>query len=114
MFNRILVIGATGLLGRPVVERLTKDGHTVGILTRSAEKAQTMFGGTVEIAERIDDQHRRRPFGNGGVRRGAHQPLAGNGVHRNEPRHRGGTRSARTHRLRHRDDAQRRESLVRR
>jgi nucleoside-diphosphate-sugar epimerase len=26
-------------LGRPVVERLTKGGHTVRILTRSAEKA---------------------------------------------------------------------------
>lgn len=51
MFDRILVIGATGLLGRPVVDRLTDRGHTVRILTRSAAKAQTMFGGTVEIAE---------------------------------------------------------------
>jgi len=51
MFSRILVIGATGLLGRPVVNRLTEGGHTVRILTRSAEKAHTMFGGAVEIAE---------------------------------------------------------------
>ena len=51
MFNRMLVIGATGLLGKPVVERLTNAGHTVRVLTRNAEKVQTMFGSTVEIAE---------------------------------------------------------------
>ena len=51
MFNRMLVIGATGLLGRPVVNRLTAGGHALRILTRSAEKAQTMFGGAMEIAE---------------------------------------------------------------
>lgn len=59
MFDRILVIGATGLLGRPVVERLTKGGHTVRILTRSAGKAHSMFGDAVEFAEgsatKIDD-----------------------------------------------------------
>ena len=51
MFDRILVIGATGLLGRPVVNRLTEAGQTVRILARSAEKAHTMFGNAVEIAE---------------------------------------------------------------
>ena len=51
MFNRMLVIGATGLLGKPVVERLTNAGHTIRILTRSAERAHAMFGSTVEIAE---------------------------------------------------------------
>jgi uncharacterized protein YbjT (DUF2867 family) len=51
MFNRILVIGGTGLLGRPVVERLTEGGHPVRILTRTGEKARKMFGGTVEITE---------------------------------------------------------------
>jgi uncharacterized protein YbjT (DUF2867 family) len=59
MFNRILVIGATGLLGRPVVNRLVEGGHTVRILSRSAEKTHAMFGGAVEIAEgsatNIDD-----------------------------------------------------------
>ena len=49
--GRILVLGATGLLGRPVVERLTRDGHTVRILTRSPESARTMFGTAVEITE---------------------------------------------------------------
>lgn len=51
MFNRILVIGGTGLLGRPVVERLTEGGHTVRILTRSVGKTKGMFGDTVEVAE---------------------------------------------------------------
>lgn len=59
MFDRILVIGATGLLGRPVVERFIEGGQTVRILTRSAEKAQSMFGGAVEISQgsatNIDD-----------------------------------------------------------
>jgi len=51
MFNRILVIGATGLLGRPVVDRLIEGGHSVRTLTRSADKTHAMFGGAVEIAE---------------------------------------------------------------
>ena len=51
MFSRILVIGATGLLGRPVVERLAKSGRTVRVLTRSAEEVHKMFGRAVEIAE---------------------------------------------------------------
>ncbi len=59
MFNRILVIGATGLLGRPVVDRFIASGHTVRILTRSADKAQKMFGDAVEISQgsatNIDD-----------------------------------------------------------
>ena len=48
--NRILVIGATGLLGKPVVERLTNAGHTVRVLTRSAEKAREVFGDNAESA----------------------------------------------------------------
>jgi len=59
MFNRILVIGGTGLLGRPVVNRLIEAGHTVRILSRSADKVHRIFGDTVEIAEgsatNIDD-----------------------------------------------------------
>ncbi len=59
MFNRILVIGATGLLGRPVVDRLIESGQPVRILTRSAAKGQAMFGDSVDITEgsatNIDD-----------------------------------------------------------
>jgi len=35
MFRRILVIGATGMLGRPAVNRVTEGGRTVQILTRT-------------------------------------------------------------------------------
>jgi uncharacterized protein YbjT (DUF2867 family) len=51
MFDRILVIGATGLLGKPVVERLIQSGQPVRILTRSPEQAEALFGGAVEYAE---------------------------------------------------------------
>ena len=39
MFIRILVIDATGLLGRPVVDNLTEGRRTIRILTRSTERA---------------------------------------------------------------------------
>ena len=59
MFDRILVIGATGLLGKPVVERLLQRGQPVRILTRSPAKAEALFGGSIEYAEgsatEIDD-----------------------------------------------------------
>ncbi len=51
MFHKILIIGATGLLGRPVVDRLVEDGQSVRVLTRNTEKARAMFGDTVEIIE---------------------------------------------------------------
>lgn len=51
MSDRILVLGGTGMLGRPVVHCLTDRGHTIRILTRNVPKAQKMFGDTVEIAE---------------------------------------------------------------
>ena len=50
MSNRVLVLGGTGMLGRPVVNRLTEDGHAVRVLTRSVEKAREVFGDTVEFA----------------------------------------------------------------
>jgi len=51
MLSRILVLGGTGMLGRPVVNRLTDKGHAVRLLTRSVEKTKGVFGDTVEIAE---------------------------------------------------------------
>jgi uncharacterized protein YbjT (DUF2867 family) len=48
---RVLVLGATGTLGRPVVRSLVDGGHPVHILTRSAEKARAVFGETVEAVE---------------------------------------------------------------
>lgn len=47
---RILVLGGTGMLGKPVVERLLDD-HEVRLLTRSASKARRMFGDAIETTE---------------------------------------------------------------
>jgi uncharacterized protein YbjT (DUF2867 family) len=49
--KRVLVLGATGVLGNPVVRSLAARGYTVRILARNAEKARRMFGSTVEVVE---------------------------------------------------------------
>ncbi|MCP4655590.1 MAG: NAD(P)H-binding protein [bacterium] len=49
MSRQILVLGATGLLGQPVVRGLVDKGHRVRVLARTDEKAREMFGDTVEI-----------------------------------------------------------------
>lgn len=49
MSNRVLVLGATGTLGRPVANHLAERGHAVRVLARNADKARRMFGSTVEI-----------------------------------------------------------------
>lgn len=46
----VLVAGATGGVGQLVVANLITAGYPVRVLTRSPEKAQTMFPGEVEIA----------------------------------------------------------------
>ncbi len=46
----VLVAGATGGVGQLSVAHLLSAGYRVRVLTRSAEKAQTMFAGKVEIA----------------------------------------------------------------
>ncbi|NJM98634.1 MAG: SDR family oxidoreductase [Phormidesmis sp. RL_2_1] len=46
----VLVAGATGGVGQLVVAGLLTAGYRVRVLTRSAQKAQTMFAGKVEIA----------------------------------------------------------------
>ncbi len=47
----ILVIGATGMLGKPVAYRLRKDGFTVRIMTREINKAQKQFDESYEIVK---------------------------------------------------------------
>jgi uncharacterized protein YbjT (DUF2867 family) len=49
MSKQLLILGATGMLGRPVARCLVDKGHQVRILVRSAEKAVHMFGDAVEI-----------------------------------------------------------------
>lgn len=48
--QRILVIGATGMLGKPVAQQLQTDGFTVRILARSVPKAQATLGEGYEYA----------------------------------------------------------------
>ncbi len=54
--KRILVIGGTGMLGKPVAEKLQADGFTVRLLARSPEKAQRLLGDGYEIVKGdVDD-----------------------------------------------------------
>jgi uncharacterized protein YbjT (DUF2867 family) len=47
--QRILVIGGTGMLGKPVAERLKADGFDVRLLARDPEKARRLLGEGYEI-----------------------------------------------------------------
>ncbi|MGH9459062.1 MAG: SDR family oxidoreductase, partial [Thermoanaerobaculia bacterium] len=52
--TRIAVIGATGMLGRPVVRKLVETGWDVAALTRSPEKAEALEGVRVVRADLFD------------------------------------------------------------
>lgn len=43
MKKKILVIGATGMLGKPVARRLKEDGFSVCIMTRDVHKTREQF-----------------------------------------------------------------------
>ncbi len=47
--TRLLVIGGTGLLGRPTTERLRDDGFDVRVLARDPERAGQRLGDEVEV-----------------------------------------------------------------
>ncbi len=51
MNKKILVIGATGLIGSAVARQLNADGYDVIVLTRKREKARKLFPAEVEIIE---------------------------------------------------------------
>ena len=51
MQKRILVLGGTGILGKPVVQQLQKDGFQVRVLTRDVEKVKGQFDGSVEVVQ---------------------------------------------------------------
>ena len=56
MENRILVVGATGLLGEPVAIQLQQSGFRVRLLVRDIEHASGRFGDDFEIVKgNIDD-----------------------------------------------------------
>jgi uncharacterized protein YbjT (DUF2867 family) len=64
--QKIAVIGATGMIGRPVTEELVKAGFEVTIITRNVQKAARMFPGvnvvygdifkTVTLVKALTDQ----------------------------------------------------------
>jgi uncharacterized protein YbjT (DUF2867 family) len=47
--TRILVLGGTGLLGRPVVDRLVADGRLVRVLSRDPDRARVTLPASVEV-----------------------------------------------------------------
>ncbi len=49
--GRILVIGGTGMLGKPVVRELVDHGYPVRLLTRSEAKTRAMLGDGFEVTE---------------------------------------------------------------
>ena len=61
MIHKILVIGATGMLGQPVARQLLASGFSVRVLSRDPQKAQALFpppfevtGGAVEDPAALD------------------------------------------------------------
>jgi uncharacterized protein (TIGR01777 family) len=53
--RRVLISGATGFIGKPLVERLLGANHTVCILTRSPVKAEQHFQGRVRCIQNLDE-----------------------------------------------------------
>ena len=49
--HTLLVIGATGMLGQPVVRHALKAGWKVRVLARNPQQAQQRFGDSVEIVQ---------------------------------------------------------------
>lgn len=49
MKKKILVIGATGLIGKAVANKLNSDGYQLIVMSRNKEKAQSMFSDDFEI-----------------------------------------------------------------
>jgi uncharacterized protein YbjT (DUF2867 family) len=53
----ILIIGGTGMLGKPVAQQLKADGFNVRLLARNPEKAQKFLGDGYEIVKGDVDNH---------------------------------------------------------
>ncbi len=45
----VLIIGGTGMLGRPVVRRMAREGLNIRALVRDVERAQRLLPGSVEL-----------------------------------------------------------------
>lgn len=48
---KILIIGATGLIGKAVTNQLKKDAYDIRIMTRNIEKARSIFGSEEDIVQ---------------------------------------------------------------
>jgi len=46
---RVLIVGATGFIGRALVPRLRRDGHTIAAWVRSESRARTVLGEQAEL-----------------------------------------------------------------
>ncbi len=53
----VLVIGGTGMLGKPVAQQLKADGFNVRLLARNPEKAKKLLGAGYEIVKGDVDNH---------------------------------------------------------
>ena len=51
MTKKILVLGGTGMLGKPTAEKLKADGFDVRLLVRDVAKTQKLFGEEFEIVQ---------------------------------------------------------------
>lgn len=52
----ILITGATGLIGRRLTQKLLTDGNQITVLTRSPERAKTIFGNPVSYWSTLSDR----------------------------------------------------------
>jgi uncharacterized protein (TIGR01777 family) len=58
---RVTVTGATGMLGRPLVDELLDRGDEVTVLTRDAAKTDRLFGGRANAEAWTDPKHEQPP-----------------------------------------------------
>ncbi len=77
---RVTVTGATGMLGRQLVEELLDRGDEVTVLSRDADRAARLFGGRAEAATWADPKGEQPPAsalsGRGGVVHLLGEPVA--------------------------------------
>lgn len=60
---KVLVTGATGFIGRALIMRLLRDGHSIIALVRSIERSRSLLGNEVElVSQSIDDIELARIF----------------------------------------------------
>ena len=64
MNEKMLIVGATGMLGQPVTRKLKEDGFNITILTSDSVRARTIFGDQFEIVDGdvTDPESLKRPL----------------------------------------------------